>query len=121
MQQTPLLMSRILGRGAKLDPNVEIVTLLADGTHRQTLEATATRSKQLANALSDHGIKPGDRVASFMWNNYRHLELYQAIPSMGCVLHTLNIRLSAFDLEYIINQSILRTILLPLTISCRPP
>ena len=110
MQQTPLLMSRILGRGAKLDPNVEIVTLLADGTHRQTLGATATRSKQLANALSDHGIKPGDRIASFMWNNYRHLELYQAVPSMGCVLHTLNIRLSPFDLEYIINHAADRVI-----------
>ncbi|MEK9822432.1 MAG: AMP-binding protein, partial [Gammaproteobacteria bacterium] len=101
MQQTPLLLSRILGRGAQLDPNVEIVTLLADGTHRQTLEVTAARGAQLAHALAAHGIKPGDRVASFMWNNYRHLELYQALPSMGAVLHTLNIRLSPHDLEYI--------------------
>jgi len=105
MQQTPLLLSRILGRGAKLDPNVEIVTLLADGTHRQTLEVTAARGAQLAHALAAHGIKPGDRVASFMWNNYRHLELYQALPSMGAVLHTLNIRLSPHDLEYIINHA----------------
>ena len=51
------------------------------------------------------GVKPGDRVASFMWNNYRHLELYQAVPSMGAVLHTLNIRLSPTDLEYIINHA----------------
>lgn len=105
MQTTPLLMSRILHRGAKLDPNVEIVTLQADGTHRQTLEATAARSAQLANALRQHGIQVGDRVASFMWNNYRHLELYQAVPSMGAVLHTLNIRLSPDDLEYIINHA----------------
>ena len=105
MQQTPLLLSRILGRGAQLDPNVEIVTLLADGTHRQTLEVTAARGAQLAHALAAHGIKPGDRVASFMWNNYRHLELYQALPSMGAVLHTLNIRLSPHDLEYIINHA----------------
>ncbi len=105
MQQTPLLMPRILGRGAQLDPNIELVTLLADGTHRQTLKATAQRAAQLANALKAHGIKPGDRVASFMWNNYRHLELYQAVPSMGAVLHTLNIRLGPNDLEYIINHA----------------
>ena len=98
MQKTPLLMSRILGRGAMLDPNEEIVTLQEDGTHRQTLRATWERAAQLANSLAEHGIKPGDRVASFMWNNYRHLELYQAVPSMGDVLHTLNIRLTTTDL-----------------------
>lgn len=105
MQQTPLLMSRILGRGATLDPNEEIVTLQANGTHRQTLRATWERASQVANSLTDYGIQVGDRVASFMWNNYRHLELYQAIPSMGAVLHTLNIRLPPADLEYIINHA----------------
>jgi fatty-acyl-CoA synthase len=94
-----------LGRGAQLDPNEEIVTLMADGTHRQTLKATWDRANQLAAALKAHGIKEGDRVASFMWNNYRHLELYQAVPSMGAVLHTLNIRLGPADLEYIINHA----------------
>lgn len=105
MQQTPLLLSRILGRGAQLDPNEEVVTLLPGGTHRQTLEATWQRSGQLAHALAAQGMKAGDRIGSFMWNNYRHLELYQAVPSMGCVLHTLNIRLSPHDLEYIINHA----------------
>ncbi|HKI74137.1 MAG TPA: AMP-binding protein, partial [Pseudomonadales bacterium] len=110
MQQTPLLMSRILGRGASLDPNEEIVTLQANGTHRQTLRATWERASQVANALTERGIKVGDRVASFMWNNYRHLELYQGVPSMGAVLHTLNIRLSPHDLEYIINHAESRVI-----------
>jgi len=105
MQQTPLLMSRLLGRGATLDPNEEVVTLMANGTHRQTLKTTWQRANQVAQALKAHGIGVGDRVASFMWNNYRHLELYQAVPSMGAVLHTLNIRLSATDLEYIINHA----------------
>ncbi len=105
MQNTPLLMSRLLGRGAKLDPNEEIVTLLENGTHRQTLKTTWDRANQLAGALNDYGIEIGDRVASFMWNNYRHLELYQAIPSMGAVLHTLNIRLGPTDLVYIINHA----------------
>ncbi|MFT7242709.1 MAG: acyl-CoA synthetase (AMP-forming)/AMP-acid ligase II [Candidatus Azotimanducaceae bacterium] len=105
MQQTPLLMSRILGRGAKLDPNEEIVTQQQNGTHRQTLRTTWNRANQVAHALNKFGINGGDRVASFMWNNYRHLELYQAVPSMGAVLHTLNIRLSPIDLEYIINHA----------------
>ena len=105
MQNTPLLMSRILGRGAVLDPDVEVVTMQADGTHRQTLKQTWERANQLAHALAEHGIQIGDRVASFMWNNHRHLELYQGVPSMGAVLHTLNIRLSSADLEYIINHA----------------
>ena len=105
MQNTPLLMSRLVGRGAVLDPDIEVVTQQADGTHRQTLLQTWQRANQLAHALAGHGIKPGDRVASFMWNNYRHLELYQGVPSMGAVLHTLNIRLSPADLEYIINHA----------------
>ena len=105
MQNTPLLMSRILGRGAKLDPNAEVVTQQANGTHRQTLKQTWDRANQAAAALNAHGIKVGDRIGSFMWNNYRHLELYQAVPSMGAVLHTLNIRLSSTDLEYIINHA----------------
>ena len=105
MQNTPLLMSRILGRGAKLDPDAEVVTMQAGGYHRQTLQQTWDRANQLAHALQAHGIKVGDRVASFMWNNYRHLELYQAVPCMGAVLHTLNIRLPPSDLEYIINHA----------------
>lgn len=105
MQNTPLLMSRILGRGAYLDPDVEVVTMQADGTHRQTLKQTWDRANQVAYALQKHGIKVGDRIGSFMWNNYRHLELYQGVPSMGAVLHTLNIRLSPTDLEYIINHA----------------
>ena len=105
MQNTPLLMSRILGRGALLDPEVEVVTQQINGTHRQTLGKTWARANQVANALRARGIKVGDRVGSFMWNNYYHLELYQGVPSMGSVLHTLNIRLSPADLEYIINHA----------------
>ncbi len=105
MQNTPLLMSRILGRGAMLDPEVEVVTMVKDGAHRQSLQQTWERANQLAGALLEAGVQVGDRIGSFMWNNYRHLELYQAVPSMGAVLHTLNIRLSTADLEYIINHA----------------
>ena len=57
---------------------------------------------RLANALARLGVKPGDRVATFAWNNARHLELYFAVPCMGAVLHPLNIRLPADQLAYIL-------------------
>ncbi|MEE9281382.1 MAG: long-chain fatty acid--CoA ligase [Myxococcota bacterium] len=112
MQRTPLLMSRLLDRGAWLSPREEIVTLTAGGTDRRTYAEIRARACQLANALAAHGIQTGDRVASFMWNGHRHLELYHAAPSMGAVLHTLNIRLSPRDLEYIINHALDRVILI---------
>jgi len=105
MQQTPLLMTRLLKRGAQLFPDEEIVTLTAAGRQRQSYRETWERAGQLANALAAHGIGRADRVASFMWNNARHLELYQAVPCMGAVLHTLNIRLGLPDLNYIINHA----------------
>ncbi len=105
MQSVPLLLHRLLDRGALLSPREEIVSITADGFHRQTFAKTAARARQLANALAAHGIEPGDRVASLMWNHHRHLEMYVGVPSMGAVLHTLNLRLSPHDLEYIINHA----------------
>ncbi len=63
------------------------------------------RARRLAAALTDLGVGPGDRVASFAWNSLRHLELYLAVPSMGAVLHTLNIRLFEDDLRYIVEHA----------------
>jgi fatty-acyl-CoA synthase len=105
MQHSPLLMSRILDRGAKVAPNEEIVTATADGVRRQTYRQTRDRAHQLAHALKDAGIEIGDRVGTFMWNGSRHLEAYHACAGMGAVLHTLNIRLSDHDLEYIIGHA----------------
>ena len=105
MQCTPLLMSNILDRGAKVAPNEEIVTATEDGVRRQTYRETRDRAHQLAHALRQAGIGVGDRVGTFMWNGSRHLEAYHACAGMGAVLHTLNIRLSAKDLEYIINHA----------------
>jgi len=105
MQRTPLLLSRLMDRGARIAPNEQVVTKLPNGLHRQTLAQTRARAAQLANALSADGVKQGDRVASLLWNNHRHLEMYQAIPSMGCVLHTLNLRLALGELQYIINHA----------------
>ena len=105
MQQTPLLMSNIMDRGAHVQPDVEVVTATADGVRRQTMAETRNRAHQLAHALADAGVKIGDRVGTFMWNGARHLEAYHAISCMGAVLHTLNIRLSDVDLEYIVNHA----------------
>jgi fatty-acyl-CoA synthase len=118
-------MHRILGRGALLSPDEEVVSLTPDGLHRQTLAQTATRARKLASALAAAGVEPGDRVASMMWNHHRHLEMYLAVPSMGAVLHTLNLRLSLHDLEYIINHAGDRVIvvdedLLPLVEELQP-
>jgi fatty-acyl-CoA synthase len=112
MHSIPLLIHRLLDRGALLSPQEEVVSATATGVHRQTLAETAARARQFANALREHGIRPGDRVASLMWNHHRHLEMYQAVPSMGAVLHTLNLRLSPHDLEYIINHAGDRVIVL---------
>ncbi len=105
MQHTPLLMSKIIDRGAKVAPYEEIVTATENGVRRQTYKETRDRAHQLAHALSEAGITVGDRVGTFMWNGSRHLEAYQACAGMGAVLHTLNIRLSEKDLEYIINHA----------------
>ena len=105
MQHTPLLMSRLLDRGATVAPDAEIVTATESGMRRQSYAVTRNRAHQLAHALHDAGINVGDKVGSFMWNGSRHLETYHATAGMGAVLHTLNIRLSVSDLEYIINHA----------------
>lgn len=105
MQKTPLLMHRLMDRGAMLQPDVEVLTATADGARSQTMLETRNRAHQLAHALNDAGVEIGDRVGTFMWNGARHLEAYHAIACMGAVVHTLNIRLSPGDLEYIINHA----------------
>jgi len=110
MQKTPLLLSRLMDRGAWIAPDEQIVSRTSGGTHRETYAEARGRAHQVAHALAAHGVAVGDRVASFMWNGHRHLELYHAVPSMGAVLHTLNIRLSVRDLEYIVNHAADRVI-----------
>ena len=105
MQRTPLLMSKLMENGARVAPNVEIVTASATGTKRLTYAEVRGRAHQLAHALTAAGVQQGDRVGTFLWNDHRHLECYHAICSMGAVMHTINIRLGQADLEYIINHA----------------
>ncbi len=110
MQNTPLLMSRLMDRGAWISPQESIVTKTANGVHRITYGEARGRAHALAWALKQEGIEIGDRVGTFMWNGHRHLELYHAVPCMGAVLHTLNVRLAPRDLDYIINHAADRVI-----------
>ena len=105
MMDYPLTLQHFLERAHKMSPRKEIATKTAAGMHRYTYADFYARVHRLANALVDLGVRQGDRVATFAWNSYRHLELYFAVPCMGAVLHTLNIRLFPDQLAYIINHA----------------
>lgn len=105
MQQVPLTLHMALERAATLFPSKTVTTKTASGFHRETYGELVERVGRLASALSQLGVKPGDRVATAAWNSYRHLELYLAVPCMGAVLHTLNIRLHPTQLSYIANHA----------------
>ncbi|MBF0276145.1 MAG: long-chain fatty acid--CoA ligase [SAR324 cluster bacterium] len=106
MMDFPLTLSMVMRRAELLFPEKEIVTRQPDRSfHRYTYSEWIRRSKKLALALKKLGVKDGDRIGSFCWNHYQHYELYFGIPAMGAVLHTLNLRLGAEDLSYIINHA----------------
>jgi Acyl-CoA synthetases (AMP-forming)/AMP-acid ligases II len=105
MMDWPLTLHHFLDRAARLFPRKEIATRTAAGMHRYTYADFHRRVHRLAHALTRLGIGRGDRVATFAWNTYRHLEIYFAAPCMGAVLHTLNIRLAPDQLIYIINHA----------------
>lgn len=101
----PLTMRSIVERAYRFFPKKEIVTRTENGLFRYTYRDFYERVVRLGNALARLGIQKGDRVATFAWNHHRHLEAYFAIPCMGAVLHTVNIRLSAEHIVYILNHA----------------
>ncbi|MCF8565243.1 long-chain fatty acid--CoA ligase [Alicyclobacillus tolerans] len=105
MMQTPLLMKSLLERAEKLFPNKEVVSRTANGLLRYTYREYGQRTRRLSSVLASLGVERGDRVATFAWNSHRHLEAYFAIPSMGAVLHTVNIRLFPEQIAYIVNHA----------------
>ena len=105
MQDYELSIQHVLWRLERLNAKTEIVTKREQELHRTTNGEMVRRINRLAGALKRLGVKPGDRVATLAWNNYRHLELYYAVPCMGAVLHTLNLRLFPQHLEFIINDA----------------
>jgi fatty-acyl-CoA synthase len=126
MMDYPLTLSTIFRRAEAIYPRQEIVTRLADRSwHRYAFADFAARTRRLAGALRRLGIRPGDRVATLGWNHAQHLESYFAIPLVGGVLHTLNLRLHADELAYIVNHAEDRAVivdetLLPLWEQVRP-
>src|SRR5258708_15612662 len=105
MQDYELSLQHVLWRLERLLQKKEVVTKRDDGVHRTTYGEMVPRINRLAGALKRIGVKPGDRVATLAWNNNRHLELYHAVPCMGAVLHTLNLRLFPQPLEFIVNDA----------------
>lgn len=105
MMDYPLTLQHFFNRAVRIFPRKEVVTLTDNGLHRYTFGEWGKRTQQLAHGLHNAGVKEGDRIATFGWNTYRHLELYFGIPCMGAVLHTLNIRLFADQLVYIITNA----------------
>ena len=105
MQDYELSLQHVLWRVERLHQKKEVVTKVEQGVHRMTNAEMVPRINRLAGALKRLGIKPGDRVATLAYNNHRHLELYYAVPCMGAVLHTLNLRLFPQHLEFIVNDA----------------
>jgi fatty-acyl-CoA synthase len=102
----PLTLHHIRRRMLSCSPDAQILTLAEPGNVKRTAFAEASeRIDRLARALGRLGVQQGDRIGTFAWNNQRHFELYFAIPCVGAVLHTLNIRLFAEQLTYIVNHA----------------
>ncbi len=112
MMDAPLQISRMLEHGSILHARSEIATWTGDGARRLTFAEFAAQAAQLAHALRDElGVTGDERVATFQWNNAEHLAAYFAVPSMGAVLHTLNIRLFPEQLVYVATHAQDRVVL----------
>jgi acyl-CoA synthetase (AMP-forming)/AMP-acid ligase II len=102
----PLTVHHIRRRMKTCSPDARVLTLTEPGVvERRTFAESSERIDRLARALGRLGVEPGQRVGTFAWNNQRHFELYFAIPCVGAVLHTLNIRLFEEQLTYIVNHA----------------
>jgi fatty-acyl-CoA synthase len=111
MQDHPLVLADLFEHGRRVHATSEVVTFTGDGVRTATFAQVGDRAARLAAALRRLGVGPADRVGTFCWNSQEHLEAYLAVPSMGAVLHTLNIRLFPEQLAYVINHGEDRVIL----------
>ncbi|WP_329464043.1 long-chain fatty acid--CoA ligase [Streptomyces sp. NBC_01431] len=112
MQDVPLLISRILTHGSTIHGASQVTTWTGDSEpHRRSFAEIGGRAAQLAHALRELGVEDGQATGTLMWNNAEHVEAYMAIPSMGAVLHTLNLRLPAEQLIWIVNHAADRVVI----------
>src|SRR5919199_3879047 len=119
MMATPLQVSRILEHGSTVHSGAQVITWTGaeSGPRRMSFGEVGTRAAQLAHALRDElGVTGDQRVATFMWNNAEHLIAYYAVPSMGAVLHTLNIRLFPDQIGYIADHAADRVVIVDNTL-----
>ena len=106
MQDYPLLTHTILDHGALNHGERELVTRSVEGPIRRcTLAELRSRALRVAKALELEGVKLGDRVATMAWNTERHVETWYGVMGLGAICHTLNPRLFAEQLDYIINHA----------------
>jgi fatty-acyl-CoA synthase len=111
MSDFPLTINAILRHGRRVHGDSECVTFTGDGTRRARYCEVADNADRLAHALQRLGLRAGDPVGTFMWNNQEHLEAYFAVPCMGAVLHTVNIRLSHEQLVLVVEHARDRVVL----------
>lgn len=111
MDDFPLTVQMVFRHGCRIHASSCVTTWTGEQSRKVTFAEAAERAERLASALAGLGVEAGDRVGTFMWNNQEHLEAYFAVPCMGAVLHTLNIRLFPEQLSYVINHAEDRVIL----------
>jgi len=105
MMDWQLTLSHFLDRARRLFHDQVVSSRQGDGVFRYTFGEMTRRVDRLAGALTALGVERGDRVGTLGWNSHRHLEAYYAVPCMGAVLHTLNLRLHPEQLAYVINHA----------------
>ncbi|MDA8266057.1 MAG: long-chain fatty acid--CoA ligase [Actinomycetota bacterium] len=117
MQEAPLLVREILRHGKQVHGRSEVATYDGSSFRRGSFSEVALNAERLASGLASLGIGNGDRVGTFCFNHQEHLEAYLAIPSMGAVLHTLNVRLFPEQLRYVIDHAGDRVIICDATLA----
>ncbi|RJQ87076.1 long-chain fatty acid--CoA ligase [Amycolatopsis panacis] len=105
MQDGQLSLAKLLRHGTKVHAASEVITWTGSESRRETFADLGRHAARLAGALRGLGVTGDQRVATFMWNNAEHLAAYLAVPAMGAVLHTLNIRLFPEQLTFVANHA----------------
>ncbi len=117
MQDVPLTVSSIVRHAESIHGEREVMTARGPGQiSRVSYRELGERAARLANALRELGIAADERVATLQWSNQEHLDCYAAVPSMGAVLHTLNLRLPTEQLTWIVNHADDRVIIVDGTV-----
>jgi fatty-acyl-CoA synthase len=117
MQDYPLTIAAIMRHGCGVHGARTVTTATGAGYRHSTYREVGQQAAQLANALRGIGVSGDQRVATFMWNNAEHLTAYLAVPAMGAVLHTLNIRLFPDQVAYVANEAEDRVVLVDMSLA----